>query len=368
MLIRTNGNGQKPHALLLYPKTGLDLGSTVAPPHALLTVAAPILKAAYTVKLLDQRTQPITEEILRGLVSSDLLAVGISTMTGTQVAFALGLAKMVRKLTDGKVPIVLGGCHPSVMPEQTLAHPLVDIVAIGEGDYTMLDILEALGAHRSLCTVPGIMYKDGPTPVKTLPRAMINVEELLPTPWELVNPEAYIHRDMYLRDRDRVLDIGQTSRGCPFDCVAGDQLFGSPSGLFYPEEMADAQMVECSDGHRHTVGWLGAHPVVSKGRRECVAIGLENGVSVALTHNHQVRVVENEHLVWREAKNIAIGDYVALDAGLNRISALVELTPPTLAARPGPLRQPPRLPAMLNEDVAWLAGFLIDLPEDLTHA
>ena len=213
-----NGNGQKPHCLLLYPKTGLDLGSTIAPPHALLTVAAPAKKAGYAVTLLDQRVESITKERLAGLVSSDLMAVGISTMTGTQVHFALGLAKLVREVAPN-VSIIWGGCHPSVTAEQTLAHPLVDIVAVGEGDGTMLDILEAFGTHRSLCHVPGILYKDGPTPVKTLPRPLLNVEELLPIPWELVDVEKYIHRDMYLRDKARVLDIGQTSRGCPFDCA-----------------------------------------------------------------------------------------------------------------------------------------------------
>lgn len=219
MLIRTNGSSQKPHCLLLYPKSGLDFGSTIAPPHAMLAVAAPMVKAGYTVKILDQRVEPITEEILRSLITSDCLAIGISTMTGTQVFFSIMLAKIVRKITDGKIPIIWGGCHPSVTPEQTLSHPLVDIVAIGEGDNTMLDVVEALSNKRSLLTVPGIMYKDGPTPVKTLPRPMLNVEELLPVPWELVEPEKYIHQDMYLRDRMRVLDIGQTSRGCPFDCA-----------------------------------------------------------------------------------------------------------------------------------------------------
>ena len=56
---------KKPDILFLYPKTGMDFGSTIAPPHALLTVAAPLLKAGYHVKLLDQRAHIITENILK---------------------------------------------------------------------------------------------------------------------------------------------------------------------------------------------------------------------------------------------------------------------------------------------------------------
>ena len=47
-------NHAKPNVLLLYPKTGMDFGSSVAPPHALLTIAAPVLEAGYNVKILDQ--------------------------------------------------------------------------------------------------------------------------------------------------------------------------------------------------------------------------------------------------------------------------------------------------------------------------
>lgn len=99
----------KPHVLLLYPKTGFDYGSTVAPPHSLLAVAAPVLKAGYSVKLLDQRTQTVNENILERFISNDLICVGISSMTGTQIRNALQLSKLIRKLTDGKVPVVWGG-------------------------------------------------------------------------------------------------------------------------------------------------------------------------------------------------------------------------------------------------------------------
>lgn len=208
----------KPNVILLYPKTGQDIGSTVAPPHALLTIAAPVLKAGYSVKLLDQRTHPIHNPELENLLSSDTICVGISTMTGTQIRNALILARMVRDLTGGKVPIVWGGCHPSVAPEQTLGNDLVDIVVNGEGDETFLELVSALDHKQNLNTVKGIFYKDGGQIVKTQSRPLLDVEQLLPTPWELVNPEHYIHRDMYLQKSSRVLDVGQTSRGCPFNC------------------------------------------------------------------------------------------------------------------------------------------------------
>lgn len=208
----------KPSVLLLYPKTGMDIGSTVAPPHALLTVAAPVLKAGYSVKLLDQRAQIINKQDLEELISGDMICVAVSAMTGTQIRNALMLAGWVREITDGKTPIVWGGCHPSVTPEQTLVNDKVDIVVVGEGDETFLEIVRALDHKQSLSTINGILYKDGGKIVKTPPRPLLDVEALLPTPWELVNPESYIHRDMYVKAGSRVLDVGQTSRGCPFNC------------------------------------------------------------------------------------------------------------------------------------------------------
>ncbi|OGW84336.1 MAG: hypothetical protein A2987_06885, partial [Omnitrophica bacterium RIFCSPLOWO2_01_FULL_45_10] len=212
-------NKECAQVVLLYPKTGMDFGSTVAPPHSLLAVAAPLLKNGYKVRILDQRAERITEEVLKKELSSDTICVGISTMAGTQIYFALGLAKMVRLITNGKVPIVWGGCQPSVVPEHFIKNEYVDFVVIGEGDITLLDMVKAWDTKQPLEKLPGIMFKSGAGIIKTPPRELLDVEELLPVPWDIVNIENYIHRDMYIFDRDRVLDIGQTSRGCPFRCT-----------------------------------------------------------------------------------------------------------------------------------------------------
>ncbi len=95
---------------------------------------------------------------------------------------------------------------------------MVDVVCIGEGDYTMLEFVQAIEKKTPWHDVQGILYMDGSQMVRTEPRPLLNVEELLPVPWELVNPEDYIHSDLYLQGSPRTLDIGQTSRGCPFNC------------------------------------------------------------------------------------------------------------------------------------------------------
>lgn len=209
---------QKPHVILIYPKTGLDFGSTVAPPHAVLAVAAPLDKAGYRVTILDQRTQVINESTLAPLISDELIFVGLSSMTGTQIRHALKISGMVRNLTDGKVPIVWGGTHPTILPEQTVSHPNVDIVVVGEGELTTMELVKALENKQPLFGIAGLCYKDGLAPVLNPTRPLMDVEELLPVPWHLIPVEKYIHRDMYVKNSTRTLDIGQTSRGCPFRC------------------------------------------------------------------------------------------------------------------------------------------------------
>lgn len=207
-----------PQIVLLYPKTGMDIGSTVAPPHALLSVAAPLVKAGFKVAILDQRVTPITPNTIRGLLTRDLIVFGISSMTGTQISYALSLAKMCREVAGVTVPIVWGGCHPSILPEQTLEHDNVDIVITGEGDDTFLELVQARLNKRSFDGIKGIVYKKGNKIIKNELRPLLDVENLLPVPWELIDVEQYIHPDMYLNNKRRVLDIGQTSRGCPFQC------------------------------------------------------------------------------------------------------------------------------------------------------
>ncbi|MDP8233433.1 MAG: radical SAM protein [Candidatus Saelkia tenebricola] len=203
--------------ILIYPKTGVDFGATIAPPHSVLAIAAPLNKRGYKVKIIDQRTNHFWKDELIDSLRKEPICVGISSMTGTQISFAIQAAKIVRTLSD-KIPIVWGGTHPSSVPEQTLADEHVDVVCVGEGDIAFTELVEAFKENGDLYKIQGIVFKDGIQTVVTPQRPLLDVEELLPVPWELIDVEKYIHRDFYLKKAKRSLDIGQTSRGCPFEC------------------------------------------------------------------------------------------------------------------------------------------------------
>lgn len=204
--------------LLVYPKTGVDFGATVAPPHAVLSVAAPLHKKGYKVKIIDQRVDTGWNSKLIDYLQKKPICVGISSMTGTQIHFAIEIAKIIRQMTDGKIPIIWGGAHPSSVPEQTLRSEYVDAVCIGEGEITFEEIVNAFQNKILLNEVNGIGFKDGANIIMTSPRPLLDIETLLPVPWELIDVDKYIHRDFYIKGITRSLDIGQTSRGCPFQC------------------------------------------------------------------------------------------------------------------------------------------------------
>ena len=58
---------------------------------------------------------------------SETLCVGITSWSGDMINHALKLAKHVRSI-DGSIPIIWGGAHPSLLPEQTCSPKDIDYI------------------------------------------------------------------------------------------------------------------------------------------------------------------------------------------------------------------------------------------------
>jgi len=204
--------------ILIYPKTGSDIKPSIAPPHALLAIATLPDKAGYDITIIDQRLHSNWKEVLAEELKSRPILVGITAITGTQIHYAIEAAKVVRNNSHNDIPIVWGGTHSTVLPEQAASSEYADIVCVGEGDYTLKEIADNLAAKRPLDSIKSIIYSNGNKNIRTEVRPLADINTLPDIPWHLVNAEDYIHPDMYIRASSRALDIGQTSRGCPFSC------------------------------------------------------------------------------------------------------------------------------------------------------
>ena len=86
--------------------------------------------------------------------------------SGSFVPVTDGLAERIR--AELGVPIVIGGTHASYYPESCLEFS--DYVVFGEGDETILDLVDALVRGRDVADVPGIAYRRGDRVLRTAAR------------------------------------------------------------------------------------------------------------------------------------------------------------------------------------------------------
>jgi len=154
--------------------------------------------------------------------------VGISNMFTVQLESAIRVAEIAKRV-DLKILTVIGGSHASVRPNDFFSRTsAVDIVCIGEGEYTMLEIARSCENHGVWARIAGTAVRwDGGVKINE-PRPPISDLDALPFPaYHLVDLENYfLLNTQGLTNRpvwaylgvERALSV-ITSRGCPFDCV-----------------------------------------------------------------------------------------------------------------------------------------------------
>ncbi len=175
-------------------------------PLAIMALCPEIEARGFEPVLIDMRVEPAwKQEIARHL--GEALWVGISSMSGPQLHFALEMASYVRA-SDPDVPIVWGGMHPTLFPEQTAAHPLVDIVARATADETVGDLCACLAEGGVLSKVAGICFTDQAGKiVVTAERGEFDMRKVRIPPWHRIE-----------LDRYTAISV-ETARGCPHRCA-----------------------------------------------------------------------------------------------------------------------------------------------------
>ena len=197
--------------------------STPTYPWGLVYLSAMLVERGVDVTIIDEASTPAVsgsippvsgENIAQTLQDKRPVAVGITAMTGEQIRYGIEFARLVRK--HSKAAIVWGGVHPSLLPEQTVRHRLVDYVVAGEGEYAFADLVEYLENKEDPSDIPGVYFVRGAKVLGSRQEMFVDLASLPELPYHLVDPELYISRRPDL-GVERYFEIC-TSRGCPHHC------------------------------------------------------------------------------------------------------------------------------------------------------
>lgn len=204
--------------VIVYPRTGADIpGVTAELPLSILSCVSYVCRE-FDTACLDERIHRDFARRLRRHLNGSTVCVGVSAMTGPQIAFGLDVARRVRELAPD-VPIVWGGIHASLLPEETSRHPLVDVAIAGEGEMTFLEVVRRLATGRDLDGLAGV-YVDGHSEARERgPNEPPALDDLPELPYHLVDMEPYLSvRASQYAGIERALPF-ISSRGCSFGCT-----------------------------------------------------------------------------------------------------------------------------------------------------
>lgn len=203
-------------------------------PTGIGVLAGYLLSQGKTIKILDDQITPVTSESLAAWVR-DLkkpYLFGLSCFTAG-IGRGYEIAKLIKeKYPDSKV--IMGGIHPTVMPEECLNSGFVDIVVRREGDETLSLLYDVLKKGEDFSKIQGISFKDVYGKIIHNPDAPLfqDLNKLPLFPYHLFENNLSRYN----------LGFILSARGCPYDCIFCSQR--AVSGRTYRYQKAERIMEE----------------------------------------------------------------------------------------------------------------------------
>jgi len=214
-------NVQNKKVLLICPHSVFEpfkrskIGIAVAkmPFLSLASLAAPLITAGHEVKILDlsvsEKPEKDLEDALRAF-SPDFVGITCTTPLFSEMVY---ISKFVKNFNK-EIIVITGGPHPSTMPEDTLKVSACDIAVVGEGDYTLPEIVSG----KDWKDIKGMAFrhKEGVIVNERKP-PIANLDELLMPAWHLYDLKKY--KTPRLTCKKNPVGPMESSRGCVFGCI-----------------------------------------------------------------------------------------------------------------------------------------------------
>jgi radical SAM superfamily enzyme YgiQ (UPF0313 family) len=240
----------------------------VAPPLGLAYMAAVLEENDVEVIIIDACALEMDlGSVGRQLIEFSPDIIAITALTPT-IAKALETAEYSKRVCKDSL-IVMGGYHPTFNYNEILKYDFVDVVTIGEGEETLLDLTQTLEHDLPLSSVNGIAFDDVVTP----PRQLIMDLDSLPLPARHLLP-----MDSYkLLNMDTKMSTMITSRGCPMQCsfCSSAALHGSKLRMRSVDKILDEMEYLVNEMGIETIAFMDDTFTISKKRVIELCEGIE---------------------------------------------------------------------------------------------
>ncbi len=150
-------------------------------------------------------------------------------------------------------PVILGGPHATAFKASLMERVDADYLVVGEGEDTLIELLDALEGKCDIAGVKGIIWRNGPEVVFNGVRPFIEDVDRLGVDWEAIEPDKYFGR-WFRNTRSTVAKSARklpifTSRGCTYNCTYCHRIFGQKFRPFDTERTVSS-MFELRDRYK----------------------------------------------------------------------------------------------------------------------
>jgi radical SAM superfamily enzyme YgiQ (UPF0313 family) len=187
------------------------LQGQAAVPIGPLLITAVLEDHGYSVQFADYQTyqaeRKLSPDTFYNFIQVPERILGISAINGDTPTI-LGAVRRLKEENPDKI-VILGGPGPTDLPTEILEAFPVDIIVVGEGEETIVEVMQALEGEKNLSDIPGIAYRENDHIILNPRRKRIKDLDSFPF-------AAYHKIDF--KDYD-YLGATMTIRGCPYKCA-----------------------------------------------------------------------------------------------------------------------------------------------------
>ncbi|MFC1962415.1 B12-binding domain-containing radical SAM protein [Chloroflexota bacterium] len=177
--------------------------------QGIASISSVLKKEGHRTSLLHITKQPSKGRLRQAISNIAPNLIGFSTTTN-QYPYVQLFSRWIKEHFD--VPIICGGVHPTLVPEEVISDDNIDIVCLGEGEYSILELANGLEKGSNISKIQGLWVKlDGKVYKNPIRPLIQNLDELPFPDRDLFGYESMLKKFGHTADFI-------TGRGCPYDC------------------------------------------------------------------------------------------------------------------------------------------------------